>query len=161
VTAAAQADFAQKIGKALGLISDEEEKPVDPQTVIDTLTSERDTTAKERDSEKERHRRALIELAVHRASTKAGADPDALLDSRSFVKSVREMNPDDENFSTQLSDAIALAMENNPKFQAATQAGPPARSGGEFAGGPGGRASSPTETTVDEFRAQRKKRALS
>ncbi len=160
VTAQAQAEFAQKIGKALGLIT-EEEQPLDPQQVIEKLSSEKDQTAKERDQEKERHRRALIELAVHRGSTKVGADPDALLDSRSFLKVVRDLDPDGADFSTQLTDAIQLAVENNPKFKAATQAGPPARSGGEFTGGPGGRSNDPEHKTVDDFRAQRKKRPTS
>ncbi|MER6171355.1 hypothetical protein [Streptosporangium sp. NPDC001681] len=160
VTARAQAEFAQKIGKALGLIS-EEEQPLDPQQVIDQLSSEKDQTAKERDQEKERHRRALIELAVHRGSTKVGADPDALLDSRSFLKVVRDLDPDGADFSTQLTDAIQLAVENNPKFKAATQAGPPARSGGEFTGGPGGRPNDAESKSVDDFRAQFKKRSSS
>ncbi|MEU7891700.1 hypothetical protein AB0B45_02420 [Nonomuraea sp. NPDC049152] len=159
VTAQAQAEFAQKIGKALGLIADEE-KPLDPQQVIETLTAERDTTAQERDKERERHRRALIELAVHRASQKVGADPDALLDSRSFLKAVRDMDPDADEFSTALTETIQTAVEDNPKFKAATQAGPPARSGGEFTGGPGGRPAS-SEPSIDEFRARRKKRASS
>ncbi|MFI6886763.1 hypothetical protein [Streptosporangium canum] len=160
VTAQAQAEFAQKIGKALGLIT-EEEKPLDPQQVIEKLTSEKDQTAKERDAEKERNRRTLIELAVHRGSAKAGADPDALLDSRSFLKHIRELDVDDKEFHSAIGEAIQLAVENNPKFKAATQAGPPARSGGEFTGGPGGRSSDPEHKTVDDFRAQRKKRPTS
>ncbi|MFB4284857.1 hypothetical protein ACBJ59_56985 [Nonomuraea sp. MTCD27] len=159
ITEKVKTDFAQQIAKALGLVS-EEEKPIDPQKVIETLTAERDTTAKERDSERERHRRALIELAVHRASQKVGADPDALLDSRSFLKAVRDMDPDADDFSTSLAETIQTAVENNPKFKAATQAGPPARSGGEFTGGPGGRPVN-SEPSIDEFRARRKKRASS
>ncbi|GAA2895480.1 hypothetical protein [Nonomuraea rubra] len=159
ITEKVKTDFAQQIAKALGLAA-EEETPIDPQKVIETLTAERDTTAKERDSERERHRRALIELAVHRASQKVGADPDALLDSRSFLKAVRDMDPDADDFSTSLTETIQTAVENNPKFKAATQAGPPARSGGEFTGGPGERAPS-SEPSIDEFRARRKKRASS
>ncbi|MFG3438336.1 hypothetical protein ACGF0J_13925 [Nonomuraea sp. NPDC047897] len=159
ITEQVKSDFAQQIAKALGLVA-EEEKPLDPQQVIETLTAERDSTAKERDQERERHRRALIELAVHRASQKVGADPDALLDSRSFLKAVRDLDPDAEDFSTTLSETIATAVENNPKFKAATQAGPPARSGGEFTGGPGGRRTD-SEPSIDEFRARRKKRASS
>ncbi|HUR07002.1 MAG TPA: hypothetical protein VM347_30965 [Nonomuraea sp.] len=159
ITQQVKTDFAQQIAKALGLVS-EEETPIDPQKVIETLTAERDTTATERDSERERHRRALIELAVHRASQKVGADPDALLDSRTFLKTVRDMDPDSDDFSTSLTEVITTAVENNPKFKAATQAGPPARSGGEFTGGPGGRRPD-SEPSIDEFRARRKKRASS
>lgn len=156
VTAQAQAEFAQKIGKALGLIA-EEEQPLDPQQVIDKLTSEKDQTAAERDAERDRHRRALIELAVHRAGSKMGADPDALLDSRSFLKKIRDLDTDAEDFSTKLGEAIQLAIDDNPKFKAAAgMLGPPARSGGEFAGGPGGRSPS-AEPSIDEFRKRRGK----
>ncbi|MFD8529419.1 hypothetical protein ACFV0L_18565 [Streptosporangium canum] len=159
ITEQVKTDFAQQIAQALGLVS-EEEKPIDPQKVIETLTAERDSTATERDQEKDRHRRALIELAVHRASQKVGADPDALLDSRSFLKAVRDMDPDGDEFSTTLSETIATAVENNPKFKAATLAGPPARSGGEFTGGPGGRRID-SEPSIDEFRARRKQKRAS
>ncbi|NRQ31286.1 hypothetical protein HII36_05465 [Nonomuraea sp. NN258] len=158
ITNQVKSDFAQQIAKALGLAA--EETPPSPEQVIETLTAERDTTAAERDKERERHRRALIELAVHRASQKVGADPDALLDSRSFLKAVRDMDPDADNFSTSLAETIQTAVENNPKFKAASQAGPPARSGGEFTGGPGERAPS-SEPSIDEFRALRRKRASS
>jgi hypothetical protein len=158
VTAQAQAEFAQRIGKALGLIA-EEEQPPKPEQIIEKLTSERDSTAKERDQERERHRRALIELAVHRGSTKVGADPDALLDSRSFLKAVRDLDPDASDFSTQLTEAIQLAVEHNPKFKAATLAGPPARSGGEFTGGPGERSSDAESMSIDDFRKRRKQKS--
>lgn len=158
IAAQVRADFAQQIGKALGIITPEEDKQIDPQQVIETLTSERDQTAAERDKERDRHRRALVELAVHRASIRLGADPDALLDSRSFLKAVREMDPDAEDFSTQLTEAIQTAVENNPKFKAAAQAGPPARSGGEFTGGPGGRNPN-AEPSIDDFRKKRQQKS--
>ncbi|MGW4639560.1 hypothetical protein ACWEN6_13580 [Sphaerisporangium sp. NPDC004334] len=152
----AQQDFAKKIGKALGLIQDEE-KPVDPKVLIDQLTTEKDQTAKERDAERELHRRALVELAVHRQSTKAGADPDALLDSRSFLRNIKEFDPNADDFAEKLTEVITKAVEDNPKFKAASLAGPPAKSGGEFTGGPGGRSSDPEQMNVDDFRARRKK----
>ncbi|MBB5081369.1 hypothetical protein [Nonomuraea endophytica] len=160
LVAQAQKDLAQQIGKALGLVA-EEEKSLDPQQVIEKLTAEKDSTAKERDAEKDRHRRALIELAVHRASTRLGADPDALLDSRSFLRNVRDMDPDGEGFSATLTGAIQKAVEDNPKFKAAGTSGPPAKSGGEFTGGPGARASDPEQMTTDDFRAFRRNKKSS
>ncbi|MFC7582440.1 hypothetical protein ACFQYP_00520 [Nonomuraea antimicrobica] len=153
ITAKVQSDFAQQIGRALGLVG-EEQKELTPEKVIEQLTSERDTTVKERDQEKERHRRALIELAVHRAGSKMGADPDALLDSRSFLKRIRDLDHDTEDFGAKLTEVIQLAIDENPKYKAATMTGPPARSGGEFAGGPGGRPQS-SEPTIDDFRKKR------
>lgn len=153
LTAKVQSEFAQQIGRALGLIG-EEQKELTPEQVIEQLTSERDTTAKERDAEKERHRRALIELAVHRAGSKMGADSDALLDSRSFLKKIRDLDVNADDFATTLGEVIQLALDENPKFKAASMTGPPARSGGEFAGGPGGRPPS-SEPTIDDFRKRR------
>ncbi|GGK90304.1 hypothetical protein Ppa06_58170 [Planomonospora parontospora subsp. parontospora] len=151
----AKAEVAQQIGRALGLVADEE-KPVDPSEVINKLTTEKELTAKERDAERDRHRRALVELAVHRQSIKHGADPDALLDSRSFLKQVRDLDPDGEGFMTTLTETITKAVEDNPKFKAAAVSGPPARSGGEFTGGPG-RSSDPEQMTTDDFRRARRK----
>src|SRR5690606_10439071 len=138
ITQQVQSDLAKQIGKALGLIG-EEQKELTPEQIIEQLTGERDMTAKERDEERNRHRRALMELAVHRQGLKAGADPDALLDSRSFLKKVRDLDIDAQDFAQQLGELIELAVTENPKFKAAALAGPPSRSGGEFAGGPGGR----------------------
>ncbi|TMR97543.1 hypothetical protein [Nonomuraea basaltis] len=149
----AQQEVAQQIARALGLV-EAEETPPDPQTVIDRLTTEKSTTEQERDAERDLHRRVRVELAIHRSSTKFGADPDALLDSRSFLRNVRELDPDD---AAAIDDVIKRAVEDNPKFKASQTAGPPAKSGGDFAGGTGAR---PEESlTVDDFRARRRKKS--
>lgn len=159
IAAQAKAELAQQIGKALGIVA-EEEKPVDPKEMVNLLTAERDANAKERDAERELHRATQIELGVHRTSLKLGADGDALLDSRSFLRSIRDLDPTAEDFSTVLGERIQRAVEDNPKFKAASMTGPPARSGGEFTGGPGGR-TDPDEMTTDDFRAQRRKKSSS
>ncbi|WP_336214395.1 hypothetical protein [Nonomuraea sp. LPB2021202275-12-8] len=156
--ASAQQELATKIGKALGLVA-EEEKPPDPQEIINRLTSERDTTAQERDAEKDLHRRAMVELAVHKASGKLGADAEALLDSRSFLRAINDFDPTTEGFQTSLDEAITSAIEANPKFKAMSAAGPPARSGGDFTGGSGGRSSDPELMSIDDFRKARKKKS--
>ncbi|MEV1167346.1 hypothetical protein [Nonomuraea sp. NPDC049784] len=152
ITQQVQSDLAKQIGKALGLVG--EEQQLTPEQIIEQLTGERDTTAKERDEEKERHRRALMELAVHRQGLKLGADPDALLDSRSFLKKARDLDIDAQDFAAKLGEVIELAVTENPKFKAGSLAGPPSRSGGEFAGGPGGRVTG-SEPSIDDFRKQR------
>lgn len=152
----AQQDLATKIGKALGLVQDEETKPVDPQEIINQLQKERDSTAQERDQERDLHRRAMVELAVHKASGKLGADPDALLDSRSFLRAINDFDPGAEGFQTSLDEAITSAIEANPKFKSLAAAGPPQRSGGDFTGGSGGRSSDPEAMSIDDFRKARK-----
>jgi hypothetical protein len=154
--AQAQQELAQRIGKALGLIPEEEQKPVDPQEIIQRLTSERDQTAQERDAEKDLHRRAMVELAVHKASGKLGADAEALLDSRSFLRAINDFDPKADGFQTSLDEAITSAIESNPKFKSAAAAGPPQRSGGDFTGGSGGRSSDPELMSIDDFRKARK-----
>lgn len=154
VTAQVRSEFAAQIGKALGLVPDEQADKLTPEQVIEKLTTEKDQTAQERDQEQERHRRALVELAVHRQGLKMGADPDALLDSRSFVKKIRDLDPDGDDFAAKLGDVIQLAIDENPKYKATALAATPTRSGGEFAGGPGVRPSG-SEPTIDDFRKSR------
>ncbi len=158
VAAQAKAELAQQIGKALGLVA-EEEKPVDPKEMVERLSAEKDATAKERDKERELHRRALTELGVHRTALKLGADGDALLDSRSFLRSIKDLDPNADDFGTALAERITQAVEDNPKFKPASLSGPPARSGGEFTGGPGGRSSDPDQMTTDDFRAARRRKS--
>jgi hypothetical protein len=76
-----------------------------------------------------------IQLAVYRSASKAGADPDALLDSRSFLTSVRELDTTAKDFDALVAAEIKSAIEKNPKLKTTpTGAG---RSGGEFPGGTG------------------------
>lgn len=95
----ARKDLAQQIGKALGLVQDE---PVDPAKLTEQLT---EATA---DS-----RQAKTELAVFRAAAGGDADPVALLDSRTFLESVKDIDPAD---SKALGDAITAAVKANPRL---------------------------------------------
>jgi hypothetical protein len=153
-------ELAQQIGKALGLVADEQAEKLTPEQVIEKLTAEKEQTAKERDEERDRHRRALVHLAVHRQGAKMGADSDALLDSRSFMKKTRDLDPDTDDFSTALGEIIQLALDEHPKYKAGSLAGPPTRSGGEFAGGPGARPTG-SEPTIEDFRKSRAARKSS
>ncbi|MET8511977.1 hypothetical protein [Streptomyces sp. NPDC005077] len=77
-------------------------------------------------------RQSAVELAVYREATKHSADPDALLDSRGFLKQVDDLDPDADDFATKVGDAIKAAVESNPKLK--TVPAPPARSGTEMSG---------------------------
>ncbi|TMR90610.1 phage minor capsid protein [Nonomuraea basaltis] len=83
-----------------------------------------------------------------------GADSTALLDSRTFLRKIRDLDPDADDFSTKLGDLIQLAIDENPKYKAAALTATPTRSGGEFAGGPGARPTG-SEPTIDDFRKSR------
>ncbi|WP_228974960.1 hypothetical protein [Streptomyces sp. DH12] len=124
----ARQELAQTIGKALGIVQDD--KPADPAELTRTITEktsrigELETTV----------RTQAIELAAYRAAGNHQADAGALLDSRSFIKSVEGLDPADKDFTTKLDEAIKTAVENNPQLRTGQA---PRRGGGDFAGGPG------------------------
>jgi len=90
----ARSELAQTIGKALGLVKDE---PVDPAKLTEQLTA--------KDAEA---RQAKVELAIFRAAQAANADPNALLDSRSFMNKVATIDPSDGlAVAAAIGDAIA------------------------------------------------------
>lgn len=114
------------IQKALNPDAKGDEKPT-----ADALTkalTEREATAKQ----------AQTELAVYKAATKAGADPDALLDSRGFLAKIAELDPSDAKAITK---AITEAVTENPKLKLVQAAG---ASGADFSGGSGEGAKKPT-----------------
>lgn len=138
----AKKELVESIGKALGLVKDEKDEAPDPAKLQAEI--ERRTTA---------HRETSIELAVYRGASKYGADPDALTDSRSFLNSIKGLDPDSEGFAKAVNAAIKKAVDDNPKLK--TQPAAPERTSSDFNGG-GGSSSEPQ--TIDEIRAARRKR---
>ena len=96
----ARTALAQEIGKALGLVKGDE--PADPVKLTEQLT----TAGAEA-------RQAKIELAVFRASQATDADPNALLDSRTFLAKVATVDPSD---SAAIEAAVAEAVAANPRL---------------------------------------------
>lgn len=122
----AEAALAQKIGQALGLVKDGDDAPKPEELTAQVATSQAAARA------------AQVELAVYKAAAAANADPQALLDSRSFLDAVKDADPAD---ATAITAAITKAITDNPRLKA-TQAA--ARSGGDLAGGTGeGRSKTP------------------
>ncbi|MFC7880481.1 hypothetical protein ACFUVV_01135 [Streptomyces sp. NPDC057376] len=117
----AKAELVQQMGRALGLIKDDKDEAPDPAKL--TAEIERATEA---------HRETAVELAIYRSAGKHGADPDALTDSRTFLKSIKGLDPSEDGFAKKVSDAIKKAVETNPKLKAQGQA--PARTSGDFSG---------------------------
>ncbi len=113
-TAAQEARDAlvQEFGKTLGLVKDGEDAPTSEQVQAEA-------------------RSAKVELAVFKAAIAAGADAGALLDSRSFLDSIKDITPTD---TAAITAAITAATTNNPRLKA-TQAA--ARSGADLTGGTG------------------------
>lgn len=105
----AQAALSEKIAVALGLKPDAAQ---DPAALTASLTAAQQS-AKE----------ASLKLAVYQAAGTAGGNPDALLDSNTFLASVRELDSTSSDFSTKVTDAIKAAVAANPTLKQARAAG--------------------------------------
>jgi hypothetical protein len=103
----------QKVLKALGLETDGD----DADKLNEKLTAAQ-ADAKQR----------AVELAVYKAATKAGADPDALLDSRAFLTTVSALDHTGDSFDKDVLREVREAAKT-PKYRSA-----PVRSGGNFGG---------------------------
>lgn len=76
--------------------------------------------AAERDAATATAAQAARELSIFKAAATAGADPTKLLDSNSFMTSVKDLDPTD---GTAVAAAIEAAVKANPTFKAARAAG--------------------------------------
>ncbi|NUO36443.1 MAG: hypothetical protein HOQ27_15440 [Dermatophilaceae bacterium] len=99
---AAQQQQLDALAKALGLKSDD--TPPDPAKLTEQLTAEQT-----------RAREAAVQLAVYRNASEHGANPDALLDSASFLRAVTDVDPTD---AKAVGEAIKAAVEANPRLAA-------------------------------------------
>jgi hypothetical protein len=140
----ARTEIVQELGKALGLIKDDDKHAAPPDPAALTARIEQATAA---------HRETAVELAVYRGAGKHGADPDALTDSRAFLSSIKGLDPTDPGFNKAVSAAIKKAVEDNPKLKTAGQA--PARTSGDFNGGA---SESTGPKDIETIRAERRKR---
>lgn len=113
----ARKELAQTIGKALGLVNDE---PVDPAELTKQLTA---TQAKAQ--------QAALELAIFRSAPDASV-ANALLDSRSFLAKIADLDPTD---ATAITAAVVEAVGSIPALGKRSPAPNPAQ--GSSASGPG------------------------
>ncbi|MGP5689769.1 hypothetical protein [Glutamicibacter ardleyensis] len=109
----------EAITKALNPGAKGDDKPTAEQ--LTKQLTERDTAAKQ----------AQTELAVYKLAGKAGADADALLDSRAFLAKIADLDHTDTKAVTK---AISDAITDNPKLKSVRVAGSSAADG---AGGSG------------------------
>lgn len=127
----ARADLAQTIGRALGLVEDE---PLDPAKLTEQLTAS-NAAAKQ----------AQVELAIFHAAAGVNANATKLLDSRSFMARVADVDPTDH---LAIAAAIGEAVSSDPSLAQAAGDTPrlpaPNRAQGSSASGP---ASGPAQLT--------------
>lgn len=134
----AQTEVAQSIGKALGLVPNNE--PVDPQTLVAQAQTEREQAAA-------RAKTADIRLAVYQAAPSKNI-ADLLLDSRTFDAEVQQLDPTAADFPAQVAQAVQTAVTQNPTRYATAPAAAPANTGGSpVSGAPAGGGES-----VEDFR---------
>jgi hypothetical protein len=125
----ARTELAQTIGKALGLVQGDEAPT--PERLTQTLSSTTDEL-----------RLTKVELAVFRAAPTHQGDANALLDSRTFLAKVADLDPASADFQTQVDAAIRQAVTDNPKLKAVQATG---ASAVDHAGGSGEGAISPEQ----------------
>jgi hypothetical protein len=103
-----RADAAEaKLGeilKAAGLEPGDEPKPDELKSRLDASDGQL--------------RQARIELAAYKSAGKHGANPDALLDSATFLKKLSGLDPDKDGFDADLESAIKAAVEANSTLKA-------------------------------------------
>ena len=96
----AQASLVQQIGKALGLINDEDDTPT-PDDLTRQLAAEQDAK-----------RTAQAALAVYRAA-RGIADPDMLTDSARFHRALADVDITDQQAVT---DAVKAFVKDHPQY---------------------------------------------
>lgn len=129
---AAKAELAQQIGKALGLVKDDE--PADPAKLTEQLTSTQQAA-----------QAAQRELAIYKAAQAKGADPNALLDSRSFMERAAQATDPGA-----LDALIGEHLTSNPRLKAA-QAAPVGGADFTSASSAGGRTFTRAQIASPEF----------
>lgn len=102
-------EIARTLAEALGVPHNEEDGDKGSEVEdIQALTAQvEDITRAET--------QARRELAVYRAAHDVDADPDMLLDSRSFLSHVSDIDPDNHD---DIVEAVKDAVKNNPAFRA-------------------------------------------
>jgi hypothetical protein len=113
----ARNELTKTVAQALGL--EPADTPVDPAELTKQIESERSSAAE-----------ARRELAVFHAA--GDADPAKLLDSRSFMKSIADVDPSD---SQAITAAIAQAVAGNPGLKRGNTPRVPAPNPGQDANG--------------------------
>lgn len=127
--------LVQTLGKGLGLIKDDdsEGQAPDPEALAQQV-AESQTAAQE----------AARELAVYKAARGANADPDKLLDSRSFLASIKDVDHTD---SAAVKTAVEDAVKANQSFALGRVSG---ASTADTASGPGGGSAPKAEMSIQD-----------
>lgn len=133
-----QADLVKRFAEAFGIAPTEEQPPT-PEELADQVARAQSET----EASRAQARQTQVELAVYRSAGQHGGNPDALLDSRAFADSIKELDPASDSFAADVEAAVKKAVEGNPRLAAkAPEPAPapaPPKGGADLAGAPGGK----------------------
>lgn len=136
---AAQQEQMDAIAKALGLKQDD--TPPDPAALTEQIAAEQAKT-----------QAAAVQLAVYKNASAHEANADELLDSASFLASLKDVDPND---ATAIRAAIKTAVDGNAKFKATQPPTTPPFPGGPRTPAPSG-AGSMGEAIANRIASQRR-----
>ncbi|MYU24624.1 hypothetical protein [Streptomyces sp. SID8352] len=108
-----QAAFMKRVATAFGIETDEQKPPT-----LEELAQQLEESRGETKASRDETRQTRVELAVYKSAARHGADPDALLDSRTFAEAVAKLDPTAGDFNTLVENAITSATDANPKLKA-------------------------------------------
>lgn len=101
----------KEIGKSLGVVSDDETPTVEG---LSQALQQKDATLTTRDAENQALR---IENAILRHASRFGGDADALTDSESFKKKLKDLDPTAENHASEVERLVKEAIESNTRYR--------------------------------------------
>lgn len=131
---ATKAEIADAVAKALGLKKDDAAE-LTPEQVIEKITKERDEAKAASEERDKRFRELSLEVAVQDAANMHDARSDRLLDSRTFMREVRKLDPDSEGFRAAVAEAVEKAVEADADLKATKKPTPAPVSGGTTVAG--------------------------
>lgn len=108
---AAQKQLVQSIGKALGLVKDDEPPTVDG---LQQALQEKDSTLTAAQAEAQALR---IENAILRYADKHGGDADALTDSESFKAKLKDLDASADDYTSRVEELVKSTVESNARFR--------------------------------------------
>ena len=110
----AQAEMAQKLGLALGLIKpdDPAAKTADADALLKSIQAQVADQAAANNALRQ-------EIALRDAAQQHGADLDALLDSNKFLGGLKGLDATASGYGGRIAKAVAEAIEANPRLKAA------------------------------------------
>ncbi|MCZ4505926.1 hypothetical protein O4273_24150 [Rhodococcus ruber] len=155
---ASEKAIAERIGKALGLIPEENDQPVDPAVLLEQAAEREAQIANERDAARAEIAAYRLEQALTKAANNVDGDLDILVPYLRGTGALDKLDPTADDYNAHVAEIVTHAVEANAKLKKAAPVAAPARSGGDLNGGTGAPKRGP-KSVEDFIREAREKRA--